>query len=88
MATNNAGCVVILRKLKNKDKIGGSHIPEQRALNWVKNLTHSQDREFWKGYKTLINSGWIIRKPKTGEQHIWLNPRKLKEILQFLEQHR
>lgn len=46
---------------------------------------HEGKKIIKKAIKSLINDGWIIAKKSTGEIHVSLNPRKTREIKQFIE---
>jgi len=77
----------ILRKLINLGKIGGSHTS---VFNLSKGLP-SHIRSNNKGQKAikqaikgLTNDNLLLSKPSTGEQHVSINPRKIKEIKEFL----
>lgn len=71
----------LLFKLYRKGKWGGAHTP-------IKNLFHLLDqssiKESKKVLRELINLGWVLIKPSTGEEHISLNPHKNKEIKEFI----
>ncbi|MBI2449216.1 hypothetical protein HYV49_02880 [Candidatus Pacearchaeota archaeon] len=71
----------LLFKLYRKGMWGGRHTP-------LKNLFHLMDKvsvkESKKALKELNNSGWIMIKTSTGEEHISLNSHKKKEIKEFI----
>lgn len=76
---------IILTHLINKKYIGGRHAFEGRLINLkTRHVDHADSREFDKEYRILINGGFIFRlKKRTGkgsDWHISLNPRKLKEL--------
>ena len=73
----------ILVRLKNMRKWGGSHSELKRVL---KSLPDSckEKRLIQKAVKNLVNLGFVGIYKKTGEDHISLNPRKVKEINDFL----
>lgn len=80
----------ILRKLINLGKIGGAHTA---LINLTKGLPlHFRSSKKGKkiikrAIKQLINEGYLLSKPSTGEQHISINPRKVKQIELFLGIH-
>jgi len=80
--------IFILRKLINFGKVGGAHTS---VLNLSKGLPgHIRDnkkgqKEIKKAIKNLINESFLLSKPSTGEQHISINPRKIKEIKELLK---
>jgi len=67
----------ILRKLFNMRKIGGSHTEARNAIKGLDpELTNpAQDELKW-----LIKNGFLLSKPSTGEVHVSINPRMLKEV--------
>jgi len=80
----------IIVVLLNKRKIGGVHIPEKKVLKRLGWIEDNERKEFEKDYKNLINQGCIFRqKKKTGkgsDWHISLNPKRLKELYELLEE--
>lgn len=78
---NNYLKAQLLFKLYRKGIWGGRHTP-------LKNLFHLMDnvgrKESKKALKELNNSGWIMIKVSTGEEHISLNPHKNKEIKEYI----
>jgi len=84
---------LILQKLIRGNLWGGKHTP----LDFVKKgvpehyrNTHKGEKAMEKTLKELVNDEWIIviakRTGKSLDNHISLNPRKVGEIKQFLEQ--
>lgn len=78
----------MLRKLANLGKFGGAHT----ALDNLSKGLPMHFRSSKRGQKTikeaikqLINDGFLLSKPSTGEPHVSINPRKIKEIKEFLE---
>lgn len=77
----------ILRKLVNLGKIGGSHTA---IFNLSKGLpshirsNKKDQKEIALAIKELINGGFLLSKQSTNEQHVSINPRKIKEIKEFL----
>jgi hypothetical protein len=74
----------IIRKLVHWRKWGGAH-----TENILKGLpSHLRgDKSTKKALKELIQDQWLLPAMKTGETHYSLNPRKVKEILQFYERY-
>jgi len=84
----------ILQKLVRTNIWGGKHTP----LDFVKKgipehyrNTHKGNKALESVLKDLVNDGWMIilakRTGKGSDSHVSLNPRKVSEIKQFLEQH-
>ncbi len=75
----------ILRKLMSMrpPKWGASHTEEK---NLVKSLPmHLRgEKVVQKAIKELLRKEFLLRAKKTGEWHVSLNPRKKKDICQFL----
>lgn len=74
----------LLRKLMNLNMWGGKHT---EAKNLVKSLP-----KHLRGEKVTIEAvnelhrlEFLISKPSTGEVHVSLNPKKKKEMFEFLE---
>jgi len=83
---------LILQKLIRGNIWGGKHTPLDFIRNGIPDHychTHKGQRMFEKVLKDLMNDGWIIillkRTGKGSGDHISLNPRKISEIQQFLE---
>jgi len=82
----------ILQKLIRANIWGGKHTPLDFILKGIpehyKN-THKGKKEIEKVLKGLKNNGWIIilskRTGKGSGDHVSLNPRKIREIRQFIE---
>jgi len=74
----------IIRKLIKWRKWGGAH-----TENILKGLpSHLIGEKVTKqALKELIKDQWLIPVMKTGETHYSLNPKKVKEILQFYEKY-
>jgi len=76
-----------LRKLIRMRKIGGAHTEITnitKGLSYVYRSTRKGKKQISKAIKELRNREFLLEKPSTGEIHISLNPRKLKEIKEFL----
>jgi len=76
--------IFIIRKLYNKRRIGGKHTEEKNCFRALNGLDKQKKKEIIEEWTFCINSGMIIREMKTGEWHVSLNPRKLKEINEIL----
>lgn len=77
----------ILRKLINLGKIGGAHTA---AFNLSKGLPNhitsnkKGKKAIHNAIKELVNEGYLLAKTSTDEQHVSINPGKIKEIEEFL----
>jgi len=85
---NNVLRAVLLFML-NRKYIGGRHTPENKLIKSKTKWIDAKERKiFEKEYKEMINNEFILRSRKrTGkcsENHIYLNPRKLKELYEML----
>ena len=76
----SAGCIVILRRLLNQERIGGRHIPEHLCLRWIKHLPKEEHKAAIKDWERCIKEGLVLTKPKHSGRHVFLNPRRLQEI--------
>ena len=74
----------IIRKLVRWRKWGAAH-----TENILKGLpSHLRGEKVTKkALKELIQDQWLLPAIKTGETHYSLNPRKVKEILEFYERY-
>ncbi|MBI2597587.1 MAG: hypothetical protein HYW50_00135, partial [Candidatus Diapherotrites archaeon] len=73
----------ILRKLVNLGKIGGSHtVVFNLSKGLPENIRSNKkgQKAIKEAIKELINEGFLLAKQSTGEQHVSVNPRKIKEI--------
>ena len=84
---------LILQKLIRSNTWGGKHTPLQFIMKGLPEHyrnQHNGKKVIEKALKDLTNEEWIARvTKKTGkgsDEHITLNPRKVHEIQQFLEQ--
>lgn len=81
----------ILSKLNRMGKIGGSHT---EIINLYKSLpmyfrsSNKGKKIIQKAVKELLRREYLLQKPSTGEIHVSLNPRKLKEIIAFIIKYR
>jgi len=87
----NSGLKAILLFLLNKRYIGNKHFPESKLIvSRTKYLSTEEQKEFEKEYKELINGLFLLKlKKRTGkgaDWHISLNPRRLKEIYEMIEE--
>jgi hypothetical protein len=82
---------LMLSKLNRMDKIGGAHT---EIINLYKGLplhlrsSNQGKKKIQKAVKELIKREFLLQKPSTGELHISINPRKLKEIIEFIENNK
>ncbi len=77
--------IAILRSLLNKRRIGGKHTEEKNCLRWIKNLPPDQHRHVSREWEQCVREGLVLRYIKTGENHVSLNPRRLKEIYELIK---
>lgn len=75
----------ILRRLYRKRRIGGKHTEEKNCLRGIKNLKPEIYKLVLKEWQECINEGLILKEIKTGEFHVSLNPRKIKEIHEIID---
>lgn len=79
---------IILKDLMDLGKIGGAHTV---IFNLAKGLSNDiicskkGKKAFKKAVKELIQNQFLLAKPSTGEIHVSINPRKIKEIKEFLK---
>lgn len=83
----------ILRELIRKRKIGGAHTPLENIVNNLPDeLLHNKQGQkiIEKSVKELVNLEFVIvlhkRTGKGSDLHISMNPRKIKEINEFIIQ--
>ena len=77
----------ILRSLITPPRWGGKHTELKnitRGLTTSVLTTKKGKKALEKAIKELINDGWLLSKKSAGEIHVSLNPRKRKEILEFV----
>ncbi len=78
--------VRFLRKLINLNMWGGKHTESKNLLKSLpKHLRGEKVTN--EAAKELHKLDFLLSKPSTGELHISLNPRKKKEILEFLKKY-
>ena len=80
--------VHLLIRLKNMHKWGGAHSELKKIVKSLPTyLRESKQgkKRINKAIKLLINYSFLLIKPSTGELHVSLNPRKQREILEFLK---
>ncbi len=68
----------VLKKLFRHRYIGGRHTEIRNAM---KGFPPHLLKEVKKEILNLIKEGYLLSKPSTGEIHISLNPKMLKEII-------
>lgn len=83
---------LILQKLIRGNVWGGKHTPLDFIIKGIPEHyrnTHKGKKILEKTLKELKNDGWIIilikKTGKSSGDHIFLNPRKVDEIKQFLQ---
>lgn len=77
----------LLLKLVRMGKWGGAHTPLHVLTHSLPSryaTTNKGKKLVKEAIKNLINFGFLIAKPSTGEIHISLNPAKTREISLFL----
>ena len=79
------GCAAILRRLLDQRRIGGKHIPEVLCLRWIKHLQKKEHKIALKDWGWCIKEGLVVVKPTSSGRHVFLNPRRLREILKLVE---
>ena len=81
----------ILSKLSRLEKIGGAHT---EIANLHKGLpshfraSKQGKKTIQKAIKEMFDKEYLLQKPSTGEIHVSLNPRKIKEISDFITQYK
>ncbi|MCX6709692.1 MAG: hypothetical protein NTV63_01915 [Candidatus Woesearchaeota archaeon] len=85
----NPSLKAIITLMLNKKFIGGKHTSEEKMIqSKTKWLQKEEYDNFEREYRNAINNQLILRtKKKTGkgsDWHIWLNPRKLKELYEMI----
>lgn len=80
------GGKLIIRRLWNQKRIGGKHIPETLCRSWIKHLPKKEYKEAITDLKRCIKEGIIITKPKPGDRHLFLNPHRIYEIKEIIEE--
>ncbi len=75
----------IIRNLYKKRRIGGRHTEEKNSLRRIKNLQPDRHKLVLEEWQKCIKEGLILREIKTGEFHVSLNPRKIKEIHEIMD---
>lgn len=78
---------IFLLKLIRMKKIGGSYTEIKNLMKGLPlryTLTKKTQKLIKKALKELVNKQFLLTKPSTGELHVSINPRKIKEIEEFL----
>ena len=75
----------LLVNLFRKRRIGGKHTEEKNCLRRLNNLPPEKHKKILKEWEMCIKEGLILKSIKTGEFHVSLNPRKLKEVHEILD---
>ena len=76
----SVGCKAILRRMLNRNIIGGKHLPETICLSWIKNIPKQEHKQAIKDWKQCIKEGLVLTKPKPSDRHVFLNPHQIEEI--------
>ncbi len=77
----------ILESLLTPPRWGGRHTEIKnikRSLTSSVLSTKDDQKALENAIKEMINDGWLLVKKSTGETHVSLNPRKKREIMQFV----
>ncbi|MBN2127235.1 MAG: hypothetical protein JW703_02465 [Candidatus Diapherotrites archaeon] len=77
----------MLRKLVSLGKIGGAHTSFFNLNKGLPNHIRSNkkgQKEIKQAIDELIKNNFLLSKQSTNEQHVSINPRKIKEIKEFL----
>ena len=77
---------LIIIKLDNIDKWGGSHTELRNIKKGlpISLMTKNAQKDVEKALKFLVNNRFLLAKKSTYEVHVSLNPKKAKEIHEFL----
>ena len=75
----------ILIRLKNMRKWGGAHSELKRILKSLPDHVYKDKKLIKMAVKELVKSSFVVLYKKTGELHTSLNPRKVKEINEFVK---
>ena len=76
----------VLRFLWLRKIIGGKHTPEGRVLKLITHLPSEKQREVVAEWEYCIKQlQWVFRMKKTGEWHVTINPKKLREIVEAIK---
>lgn len=81
---------LILERLDNLGKWGGAHSELARVRKSLPSYitaTSKGKKQINKAVKLLVNLGFLLIKPSTGELHVSLNPKKKKETSEFIEKN-
>ena len=76
--------IAILKKLLKSRKIGGAHTEIRNAIKGLPPELLGQAKT---EIKWLIKNDYLWHKPSTGEIHVSVNPRALKEIRRMIEEY-
>ena len=81
---------LILERLSNMNKWGGAHSELNKVRKSLPShiaVTNKGKKQIDRAIKMLTNLGLLLTKPSTGEIHVSLNPRKKKDIYEFVEKN-
>ena len=79
---------LLLERLINMDKWGGAHSELNRVVKSLPSylkMTNQGKKKVHDAIKMVVKNEFLLSKPSTGEIHVSLNPRKKKEIFEFIE---
>lgn len=81
----------ILIKLTNMGKFGGAHTALRNITKGLPSSITSNNRGkklIQESVRGLIKKEFLLTKPSIGEIHVSLNPRKVKEIREFIQKNK
>ncbi len=81
----------ILSKLSRMNKIGGSHTEIknlEKGLPSHFRTSKQGKKQIQEAIKEMFQREYLLQKPSTGEIHVSLNPRKINEIKEFIENYK
>ncbi|MBI4146175.1 hypothetical protein HY489_02445 [Candidatus Woesearchaeota archaeon] len=76
----------MIRCMYSTRRIGGRHTEERNITKRLKHLPREEQKEALEAWENCIRAGVILRKKSTGENHVSLNPRYLRELLALIEE--
>ena len=77
----------VLETLLNKKIIGGKHTEEKNIFKRLKHLSKEENKIALKEWLWCVKEELILQKKSTGQIHVSLNPRKMKEILELIDEN-
>ncbi|MBI2141863.1 hypothetical protein HYU15_00035 [Candidatus Woesearchaeota archaeon] len=79
------GCVIMLSRLLNRRICGGKHMPEVIVKSWIKHLPKQERKDSVRSWEACKKEGLVLFKPKPGEMHVSLNPKRLNQIEEIIK---